>query len=685
MAGDPGPRANASRPLTSVWLVAVLAIAAPDHSPVQPPPDLARGCSARSSLERLSRYSGPSGVRAALLLGWCRTQEGRIKDAMVLLDRAASHPTLSAHALVWAGEAALASGDVEGAGWRAARALAQSRSSWVKGKARMVLARVSLEAKEAQVAERHAREVLERAQSDQQRAAAWELLGRASELAGRRAEAVHRYARAWWGFPGTAASRAAEVRLRALLGYLPPPPVKARLERARRLRDPQQALREWKEALRQGLSGPQAGEAWLRVGVLQLGTAEAVTSLRRAAGFPGYAAEARYWLGVALARRGEAAALSVWQDLVARHPKNPWAARALWALATHAQRAGQLQAADRWLGVLVSRFPTSPLAARARWQRGWLRYLAGRYSEAEVLWRQAAAAGPTGPYTSAALYWAAQSRLRRGLDGQQLLQQAARWPLSYYGRRARERLGVPAPPTPSDQPPWKLPQDRFGRAEVELAALGFFREAAEEAGEVLRRGPSRFARRLLAWARARAGDLPGSVAAAEALAVSWSPSPGSHESDLWKLAYPLAYFPVVHRWASSHGVDPLLVLAVMREESRFRPDAVSSAGAVGLMQVLPATARDVDPEIGASRLTHPETNVRLGTAYLARQLREFRGDVVMALVAYNAGPGAARRFRDQPTTDIDEFVEGIPYAETRDYVKRVLESYGIYRWLYGGR
>lgn len=604
---------------------------------------------------------------------------------MVLLDRAALHPTLAGHVLVWAAEAALASGDVEGARRRAARALAQPRSSWVKGQAHMLLARVSLEAKEAQAAERHAREVLARAQNDQQRAAAWELLGQTSEVAGRRAEAARRYSMAWWGFPGTEASRAAEARLRTLLGRVPTPPVAARLERARRLRNPQQAVQEWKAALRQGLQGPQAGEAWLRVGVLQLGTPEAVTSLRRAARFAGYAAQARYWLGVALARQGEAAAVRVWQDLVARDPTSPWAARALWALAAQAQRTGQLQAADRWLEVLASRFPTSPLAPRARWQRGWLRYLDGRYEEAEALWRQAGAASPTGPHTPAALYWAAQSRLRRGLDGRQLLQQAARWPLSYYGQRARERLGMPAPPRPSDERPIILPQDRFAGPEVELAALGFFREAAEEAREVLRRGRSRFARRLLAWVRAREGDLPGSVAAAEALAVAWSREPGSRESDLWKLAYPLAHFTVVHRWATAHGVDPLLVLAVMREESRFRSDAVSYAGAVGLMQLLPSTARGVDPEAEASKLTHPDTNVRLGTAYLAGRLREFHGDVVMALVAYNAGPGAARRFRQLPAADTDEFVERVPYGETRDYVKRVLESYGIYRWLYRDR
>jgi soluble lytic murein transglycosylase len=148
------------------------------------------------------------------------------------------------------------------------------------------------------------------------------------------------------------------------------------------------------------------------------------------------------------------------------------------------------------------------------------------------------------------------------------------------------------------------------------------------------------------------------------------------------LAYPRAHWEMVAREASRAGVDPLLVLAVMREESRFDPRVVSVAGAVGLMQLMPSTARGMDPTVTPDRLTDPETNIRLGTTYLARRLRDFDGDVVLALAAYNAGAGAARRFAQFRGDDLDVFIERIPFSETRAYVKRVLESYGIYRWLY---
>ncbi len=647
---------------------------------MEPRPVL-QGCAAEHGLGQLAREGGAEGLRASLRLGWCRWQQGRAGEALALLDRAAEHAALSAYALLWAGQAALEAQDPRGALRRLALALEKAGPASVRTAAHLLLAQARLRLGEVGSAEAHAQEALRHARADEERAAAWELLGRAAELQGRRGEAVRRYAVAWWGFPGTSASRQAGARLQSLVGGLPAPPAVARVERARRLQGPAEALREWQLALRQGLAGPVAGEAWLRLGSLQLGKTESITSLQRASTFPAYAPEARYWLGASLLRRGQvAAAVKVWGDLVARYPRSPWAARALWALAGRAQAASDFEAADRWLNLLVSRFPTSSLADRARWQRGWLRYRQAMYREAERLWLELAM-NPHSPSAPAALYWAARSRTRQGLDPTPTLRHvASTYPHSYYGQRARRRLGLGPPGKPADPPPLLLPKDRFSVAAVELAGLGFYREAAEEA-EAL--GSSAFFRRLTAWARARVGDLGGSVAAAEALVVPWTAQALRADASLWKLAYPLAYFPLVERWARAHGLDPLLVLAVMREESRFRPGAVSPAGAVGLMQVLPSTAQALDTSVRTGQLTDPDTNLRLGTAYLAGRLRDFRGDVILALVAYNAGPQAARRFQTLRAGDTDEFVEGIPYEETRAYVKRVLESYGVYRWLYG--
>jgi len=155
------------------------------------------------------------------------------------------------------------------------------------------------------------------------------------------------------------------------------------------------------------------------------------------------------------------------------------------------------------------------------------------------------------------------------------------------------------------------------------------------------------------------------------------------DRELWTLAYPLAYWEDLRLAAETQRIDPYLVLAVMREESRYNPRVVSLAGAVGLTQLLPTTASAVvGEELRPSQLMDPQTNITIGTRYLAGLLRQFKGDTVLALAAYNAGPVAARRIARLPRADFDAFLESIPISETRAYVQRVLQSYRVYRWLY---
>lgn len=642
---------------------------------------LSGGCAAQGALAALAALSSPDGVRASLLLGRCLAKEGRFKEALAHLDRARAHPTLAPYARLWAAEAALRLGDPEGARRRLVEAMRDGLAGSALVRAQLALVRASLELGRVREAELHARQALGRARRDDEKAWAWWWLGRAAEARGAAQEARVRYATAWWGFPGSEASKAAWASLRTL-GALPVPPAQARAERARRLRDRNAALREWRAALRQGLPRELAAEAHLQLGLSQLGSPGAVASLTRAAPDPRYGPQARYWLGVAYARLGqEALAVRTWEQLT-RFPNEPWTGRALLALAASAVRRGDLQAADRWLSH-AARFRTAA-GDRARWERGWLRYRQRRYGEAEALWREAAHRHPESPSAPAALYWAALARMRRGLEARPLLQEvAARYPHAYYGQRARQRLGLAsAPPRPAPAS-WELPQRRYASRAVELAALGLYEEAEDEIEALTRRTSSRALVRLLAAVRLAAGKVSGSVGAAESLVRPWSPHAAGLDRELWSLAYPLAHWEEVERSAREHGLDPFLVLAVSREESRFDPRAVSAAGAVGLTQLLPSTARGLDPSVAPEDLVNPQTNVRLGTAYLAARLRQFGDDVVVALVAYNAGPAAAQRFLRLRADSTDEFIERIPYAETRAYVKRVLESYGIYRWLYG--
>jgi soluble lytic murein transglycosylase len=157
---------------------------------------------------------------------------------------------------------------------------------------------------------------------------------------------------------------------------------------------------------------------------------------------------------------------------------------------------------------------------------------------------------------------------------------------------------------------------------------------------------------------------------------------------IWRYAYPTPFEPEVERASHAHYVDPYLTYAVMRTESRFRPDAVSRVGARGLMQLMPATARwiaritpSAKPE--AARYRAPGPNIWLGSWYLRDLVDRFGANAVHVLGAYNAGPSAMERWIKRfGLLGPDEFAERVPYFETRGYIRRTLESFMIYHALY---
>ncbi|QAA77149.1 MAG: Soluble lytic murein transglycosylase precursor [Candidatus Bipolaricaulis sibiricus] len=157
----------------------------------------------------------------------------------------------------------------------------------------------------------------------------------------------------------------------------------------------------------------------------------------------------------------------------------------------------------------------------------------------------------------------------------------------------------------------------------------------------------------------------------------------------YHLAYPLAWWDTVLRWAGTYGVDPYLVLAVIREESGFLPTAVSSSDARGLMQLLPSTARWIAEEklripYREADLFAPDYNIRLGTWYLRHLLDQFGGDLAWAVAAYNGGPGNLRRWTADGVASPADLPAALRSPETREYLTKVLNAWLTYRWLYGG-
>lgn len=158
----------------------------------------------------------------------------------------------------------------------------------------------------------------------------------------------------------------------------------------------------------------------------------------------------------------------------------------------------------------------------------------------------------------------------------------------------------------------------------------------------------------------------------------------------WRLVYPLHYYDNVISISQSWRNDPILILAIIREESYFNPEARSAVGAMGLMQLMPTTAIETARRTGmqfpyVNMLYNPEINIKLGNAYFSNLVKSFEGKELLAVLSYNGGMGSVQRWKSNLNyADIDEFIEQVPYPETKNYLKKVYKSYWNYLRLYDG-
>ncbi|MDP9132079.1 MAG: transglycosylase SLT domain-containing protein, partial [Nitrospirota bacterium] len=345
--------------------------------------------------------------------------------------------------------------------------------------------------------------------------------------------------------------------------------------------------------------------------------------------------------------------------------------------------------------------------AEGLWRAGWVQYRTARYREAAETFRAVVEWHVNG-FEPQAMYWAARAdeREKNTTAAEQYARVCQRHAYSYYCQLAALRASVPlaipivaAVESPVGEDGERLPENRRPEIErhavyqrgIELKVLGFSQDAARELG-FLTEQYSRDQDVLLAFSTllSEVGAYHPALRVAKVhfrdrLERSELPTAPA----LWTVAYPTGLLPTIAAQGVM-AVDPYLAAAIIREESQYDEKALSVVGAVGLMQLMPVTANAVAqrygfPSVGREELFDRETNIRLGVRYLGQLLDQYGGNVAYAVAAYNAGPIAVNNWmavhhgRDQ-----DEFVELIPYQETRLYVKRVLRSYGEYRRLNNG-
>jgi soluble lytic murein transglycosylase len=351
---------------------------------------------------------------------------------------------------------------------------------------------------------------------------------------------------------------------------------------------------------------------------------------------------------------------------------------------------------------MYRRFPTGTYGGRAAWRSGWWAYRHGRFADAAQTFEGAAAALRRADYRPAWLYWAARARARQGDEaGAAAGYRAAMrdYRNSYYGRQAARdlerlrpvvRTGAPAPPgrgladlvTPGAPP---------ANAELIRALLsaGLYDDAIGELRVVQRdAGTSPLVEASIAYALNRRGDLRPAITAMRRAYPQFMAEGGEAlPTEILGVIFPLAYWDQLSAHAKAKGLDPFLVAALVAQESTFDAAIRSAANAWGLMQIVPDTGRRYALRLGVrpfstARLTDPETNIRIGTAYFADLVAQF-GAVAPALAAYNAGENRVEDWLDErPGIDPDEFVDDIPFPETQNYVKRILGTAEDYRLLY---
>lgn len=301
-------------------------------------------------------------------------------------------------------------------------------------------------------------------------------------------------------------------------------------------------------------------------------------------------------------------------------------------------------------------------------------------------------------------YWTAivrERRQRRSEAVQILTALAVRAPYDYYGIRARERLSVLNAPVPTAQPRISFPsltlQDASHarndfRGAVLLARAGLKTEAAQMARALAVDVANDPALTLLAArASANAHDYRQAVRLVESRFNAFLQRPANGvPDDFWMLAYPRAFWDDVRRAAESGHVDPLLLLSLARQESRFDPTVRSQVGALGLFQIMPYTADELAPGLGISAtdrtvLLQPRISSAFAARLVADLLKQFDDDAVAVMAAYNAGADRANDWWKAARHDTEDlFVDTIPYTETRTYVRTVYSNYVRYRQLYGG-
>jgi soluble lytic murein transglycosylase len=389
-------------------------------------------------------------------------------------------------------------------------------------------------------------------------------------------------------------------------------------------------------------------------------------------------------------------------EMESNFPQSPWLAEALYSSGNLYMLRRDYATAAEYYSTLAKQFPSSKHAATAHWRAGWLSYRQGLYDAAARLFDEQIQLYPGATETVSALYWRGriyetQEHMpdRAAANYHTLLRV---YPHYFYAQMARQRLtalgnakpaaqpqldSFQAPPVPQLEESFPADSPHLAKARL-LANAGLNEYIAQE----IAADPDSSSWSALAEAQIYASygeNFRGLRLMKRALPSAGTASIQSIPLAYWRILFPEPYWQTIKAESAKNNLDPYLVAALIRQESEFNPSAISPANAYGLMQMLPSVGKSMAHQEGLEhfqtfQLLDPVINIRLGTRYLRRTLDKFGGVTEYALAAYDAGDERVHDWQAAGSYQgMDEFVESIPFTETREYVESILRNLETYK------
>ncbi|MGA2084165.1 MAG: transglycosylase SLT domain-containing protein [Terracidiphilus sp.] len=389
-------------------------------------------------------------------------------------------------------------------------------------------------------------------------------------------------------------------------------------------------------------------------------------------------------------------------QMEANFPRSQWLAEALYSSGNMYMLRREYPAAVEYYSYLATHFPENAYALAAHWRAGWLSYRQGRYADASRLFDEQIRLYPGAAETVAAIYW--RGRLYETQDHKPA-EAAANYRAIirayqhyFYAQMARERLAALGNAQPVAQPQL----DRLQAPSVPPLEASFPAESPHlaKARLLANAGLNDYIAREIAadpdsssWSALAEAQIYASYdehframrVLKRALPYAATASIKSIPLAYWRILFPEPWWETIQAESAKNNLDPYLVVSLIRQESEFNPSAISPKNACGLMQLLPSVGKALAHEEGISHfetfhLLDPATNIRLGTRYLRKTVDKFGGVTEYALAAYDAGDDRVVDWQSAgPYSGIDEFVESIPFTETREYVEAILRNEETYK------